>query len=101
MNKLCDQFQTYKLIHLIVDNYIIHTSQITQKAIDATKGKIQCHFLPSYCPQHNPIERLWRDLHARVTRNHTCKTIRTLMKKVAAFLDTVWAASLQILAVAA
>ena len=101
VNKLCDRFQTYKLIHLIVDNYSIHTSQITQKAIEAKKGKIQCHFLPPYCPQHNPIERLWRDLHARVTRNHTCKTIRTLMKNVAAFLDTVWAASQQTMAAAA
>jgi hypothetical protein len=49
---LCAQFQSYQLLHLIVNNYIIHTSQITQKAIAAKKGKVQCHFLPPYCPQH-------------------------------------------------
>ena len=95
VNKLTDQFQAYKIIHIIVDNYIIHKTKITQKAIDAKNGKVQRHFLPPYCPQHNPIERLWRDLHARITRNHTCKTIQALMKNVAEFLDTVWAFSQQ------
>jgi len=101
VDHLCDQLPAYKVIHLIVDNYIIHTSNITQKAIEAHKGKIQCHFLPPYCPQHNPIERLWRDLHARVTRNHTCKTMRALMNNVADFLDTVWVAFQQVVADAA
>ena len=101
VNKLTDHFQAYKRIHIIVDNYIIHNSKITQKAIEVKNGKIQCHFLPPYCPQHNPIERLWRDLHARVTRNHTCKTMPALMKNVAGFLDTVWAASYHALPAAA
>jgi transposase len=90
VEKLCAQFQSYQLLHLIVDNYIIHTSQITQKAIEAKQGKVQLHFLPPYCPQHNPIERLWRDLHANVTRNHRSKTINRLMTHVADFLDNVW-----------
>jgi transposase len=90
VEKLCARFQSYQLLHLIVDNYIIHTSQITQKAIEAGQGKVQLHFLPPYCPQHNPIERLWRDLHASVTRNHRSKTIDQLMTHVANFLDNVW-----------
>jgi transposase len=90
VEKLCAQFPSYQILHLIVDNYIIHTSQITQKAIAAKKGKVQCHFLPPYCPQHNPIERLWRDLHASVTRNHRSQTIEQLMTHVANFLDNVW-----------
>jgi transposase len=28
------------------------------------------HFLPPYCPDDNRIERLWKDLHDNVTRNH-------------------------------
>lgn len=88
--KLCEQFPHIKVIHLILDNYTIHTSKITQKAIQAKNGKIQLHFLPPYCPKYNKIERLWRDLHARVTRNHHCKTIQALMKNAADFLNTVW-----------
>lgn len=90
VDKLCEKFQHYKVIHLIVDNYIIHTSKITQKALDSKKGKVQLHFLPPYCPKHNKIERLWRDLHAQVTRNHHCKTIDKLMNNVARFLNNVW-----------
>lgn len=92
IDKLCDQFHAYKVIHLIVDNYITHTSKITQKAVESKKGKVQLHFLPPYCPKHNPIERLWRDLHARVTRNHQCKTIRKLMVNVIRFLNNPWTA---------
>lgn len=90
IHQLCDRFQNYRVIHLIVDNYIVHTSKITQKAIESKVGKVQLHFLPPYCPKHNPIERLWRDLHARVTRNHQCKTIRKLMAQVTRFLDNLW-----------
>ncbi len=93
VEKLCDHFQSYKVIHIVVDNYIIHDSKITQKAIQAKKGKVQLHFLPPYCPQHNPIERLWRDLHGQVTRNHCCKCLEALMENVARFLDTVWASA--------
>jgi len=101
IDTLCEHFQAYKVIHLVVDNFIIHSSKITQKAIEAKKGKVRCHFLPPYCPQHNPIERLWRDLHARVTRNHRCKTIDELMHQVAHFLDHVWAYDKEPLALAA
>jgi len=38
--------------------------------------------LPPYCPNDNRIERLWQDLHANVTRNHTCVNMDELMTKV-------------------
>lgn len=82
-------FQVYpnaKRIHLIVDNYIIHTSKITQKAVEALNGRIVLHFLPPYCPDANRIERLWKELHDNVTRNHRCKTIDELMQDVREFI---------------
>ena len=42
----------------------------------------QLHFLPPYSPDHNAIERVWREVHANVTRNHCCKTIEDLMRRV-------------------
>ena len=36
------------------------------------------HFLPPYCPDANRIERVWQDLHANVTRNHRCKSLKAL-----------------------
>jgi len=68
-------------IHVIVDNYSIHSSRQTELAL-AAMPRIVLHFLPPYSPQFNPIERVWLDLHANVTRNHRCTTIEALMANV-------------------
>ena len=69
-------------IHLILDNYIIHKSKKTERALAKHEGVFVLHFLPPYSPEHNRIERLWRDLHANVTRNHRHRTIAALMDRV-------------------
>lgn len=69
-------------IHLILDNYRIHSSLQTQAALARLDGRIVLHFLPPYCPDHNRIERVWRDLHDNVTRNHQCRTMKELMTEV-------------------
>jgi transposase len=75
-----------KRIHLILDNYRIHSSLQVQAALARLEGRIVLHFLPPYCPDHNRIERVWRDLHANVTRNHQCRTLKELMDEVAYWL---------------
>jgi transposase len=75
-----------KVIHVILDNYRIHDSKVTQAALAGHGGRIVLHFLPPYCPQENRIERLWEDLHANVTRNHTCRTMAALMADVRTYL---------------
>ena len=45
-------------IHLIVDNYGIHSAHMTRRALKALQGRIVLHFLPPYCPDANRIERL-------------------------------------------
>jgi transposase len=75
------------VIHVILDNYRIHTSQITQRALAAFGGRVELHFLPPYCPNENKIERLWQDLHAAVTRNHRCRTMSELMQHVYRYLQ--------------
>jgi transposase len=74
-----------RIIHVVCDNYIIHKSKKTLAAI-AKMRNIVMHFLPPYSPEHNPIERLWGELHANVTRNHKRKDIDALMGDVDAFL---------------
>ena len=73
-------------IHIILDNYKIHTSQRTKLTLQAIGDRVQLHFLPPYCPDHNRIERTWKDLHDNVTRNHTCRTMRELMYEVTQYL---------------
>ncbi len=86
---LCKLFHHYpeaKRIHVILDNYCIHDSQLVAWALLQAEGRIQLHPLPPYCPQHNPIERVWEDLHAEVTRNHTCGEMEDLMINVRVYL---------------
>jgi hypothetical protein len=72
LGKLYLRFSWPKAIHVILDNYCIHDSGMAAWALLEAKGRIKLHYLPPYCPKHNKIERLWQDLHANVTRNHTC-----------------------------
>ncbi len=78
-------YPTARVIHVIVDNYSIHDSRQTQLAL-ATMPRVRLHFLPPYSPKFNPIERVWLDLHAEVTRNHRCTSIDELMTEVERYL---------------
>jgi transposase len=73
-------------IHVVLDNFKIHSSKQVQAWMKQNGQRIRLHFLPPYCPDHNKIERKWRDLHAAVTRNHRCKTIEELMTEVERWL---------------
>lgn len=83
-----DDYPRARRIHIILDNYKIHSSQRTNLALTALGDRVQLHFLPPYCPDHNRIERTWKDLHDNVTRNHTCSSMRELMGEVTAYLVT-------------
>ena len=81
--ELAQHYTDAKVIHVILDNYSIHSTQQVALSLATAEGqRIQLHFLPPYCPDHNRIERLWRDLHSNVTRNHRCDTMPALMKEV-------------------
>jgi transposase len=79
---LQDVYPHAKRIHVILDNYRIHSSRQVQLALANMRDRMHLHFLPPYCPDDNRIERVWRDLHANVTRNHRCPTMGLLMKEV-------------------
>jgi transposase len=86
LDRLVEDYGGAVRIHVICDNYIIHSSRITARHVDDLDGKIVLHFLPPYCPDHNRIERVWQDLHANVTRNHRCRTMDELLANVRSFL---------------
>ena len=75
-----------KVIHVVLDNYRVHTSKISKAAVAELGGRVVLHFLPPYCPDDNKIERVWLDLHANVTRNHRCGDMQELMRNVVAYL---------------
>lgn len=85
LKHLSRTYRYAKRIHVIVDNYSIHSSRQTTLAL-AGLPRITLHFLPPYAPEFNPIERVWLDLHADVTRNHRCNSIDELMREVDDYL---------------
>jgi transposase len=87
LNHLSKTNPLAKVMHIVLDNYRIHDSKITQMALAGFDGRIQLHFLPPYCPNDNKIERVWQDLHANVTRNHSCPDMDTLMDNVRSYLQ--------------
>jgi transposase len=89
LRALTQAYPHARKIHLIVDNCSAHDSQATQAALHTEElSRIVLHFLPPYCPFDNRIERLWKQLHANVTRNHTCATMDQLVQRVDHFLTT-------------
>lgn len=84
--QLLKEYPQAKRIHVILDNFKIHHSQRTRLALASVGNRIRLHFLPPYCPDHNRIERVWKDLHDNVTRNHCCRNMSQLMSEVYAYL---------------
>jgi transposase len=75
-----------RAIHVILDNYKIHSSNVIGIALAHFARRVRLHFLPPYCPDYNRIERVWQDVHANVTRNHKCPGMTELMREVRYYL---------------
>jgi transposase len=86
LKKLTMVYARAKMIHVILDNYGIHSSNIIGIALAHFARRVRLHFLPPYCPDYNRIERVWQDLHAHVTRNHQCPGMTELMREVRYYL---------------
>ncbi len=85
--KLHETYPNARRIHVIIDNYSIHSTEQVKVSLKTEAGKrLRLVPLPPYCPDHNRIEREWQELHANVTRNHKCRTMDELMKKVRSYL---------------
>ena len=65
-------------IFLVLDNYKIHKAKAVERWLEQ-HPRFHVLWLPSYCPQANPIERAFGDVHDKCTRNHTRKWLRWLI----------------------
>jgi transposase len=61
--------QTTEHLFLIHDGARYHTSASTQAFLAAHRDRITAHPLPSYSPDYNPIEYLWKKTKQRATHN--------------------------------
>lgn len=72
-------------IGLVVDNYIIHSSKTTKAVLKKYADRLFLVPLPTYSPQLNVIERLWKHLRRRVTHNYLFESIDKLVEAVKQF----------------
>ena len=73
--------QKFTRLYVVCDNYRIHTAKAVVEWLSA-HPRFELVFLPSYCPQANPIERAFGDVHDKCTRNHKHTQIRDLVSDV-------------------
>jgi transposase len=74
--------QTTQHLFLIHDGARYHTSASTQAFLAAHSERITEHPLPSYSPDYNPIEYLWRKTKKRATHNKYFKEFATVTVSV-------------------
>ena len=56
-------------IHVFLDNARYHHAKLVKEWLARPSCRIKLHFLPTYCPHLNPIERLWGVMHKNITHN--------------------------------
>jgi transposase len=72
----------YRVIHVVCDNARTHkpeTARLVKEYLGRWGGRVVLHYLPTYAPACNPIERVWWRLHEAVTRNHRCASMEELL----------------------
>ena len=66
---------------VVVDNAKLHKAKKVQQWLTA-HPRFAVLYLPTYCPDANPLERAFGDVHDKCTRNHTRKRIWDLVEDV-------------------
>ena len=74
--------QTKQPVFLVQDGARYHTSKLTQQFFQDNRKLLTVAQLPSYSPDYNPIEFLWRALKRRTTHNIYFPEFDTLVDSV-------------------
>jgi transposase len=79
----------YRVVHVVCDNARTHKpegSRLVKEYLKQWGDRVAVHYLPSYAPECNPVERVWWRLHEAVTRNHRCTSMEELLELTFAWL---------------
>jgi len=83
--------QTTAHLFLMHDGARSHTSASTQAFLAAHSARLTAHPLPSYSPDDNPIEYLWKKTKQRATHNQyfkECAALTVSVEKALAYFAT-------------
>jgi DDE superfamily endonuclease len=77
---------THRRVVLLIDNAPWHAGEPVRQAL-ADCPHLELRRLPSYSPQLNPIERLWKVLRRRATHNRLFDTLADLRRSLRSSLS--------------
>jgi transposase len=89
--------QVAGLIVLIQDGARYHTSKATREFLEQNKERLTVYQLPSYSPDYNPIEYLWKKVKTHATHNRYFAEFVLLVKSVDQALKVLATQSTEIL----
>jgi putative transposase len=90
LEQLRQRLRRYRVIHVICDNARFHQGSKCKRLreyLERWGHRIVLHYLPTYAPETNPVERVWWHLHDEITRNHGCRSLEELSDLVLRWLE--------------
>ena len=85
-SKIKSQYPDSKEINIICDQAGYHTGDKIEKFLKEN-NKIKIHYLPTYSPNLNPIERLWKFMNEKVRNNHYFSSKKEFRSAILDFLQ--------------
>ncbi len=89
IDEICHRYRAMaegqRRVVLVLDNYGIHQSRQSRERLEREGSWLTVCWLPTYAPQLNPIEMLWKHLRRRVTHNHLYSSIEPLVEAIENF----------------
>lgn len=87
-HKLKIKYPDAPKIHMILDNGPYNTSAEVKE--EAKRLNIDLHYLPTYSPTLNPIERLWKIMNEEVRNNRFFSTAKEFRMSILDFFEKTW-----------
>ena len=79
---------TATAIHIVLDNATYNRANVVKEWLVLSGGKVLLHFLPSYAPNLNLIERLWRFFKEQTLWNIHYPTLAEFKAAIVRFFQT-------------
>lgn len=72
---------------VVLDNASAHTTPAVEAFVNEHAAQLELVFLPTYSPHLNHIERLWRLMRSKVTRNRFYESLNAVSQAAVAWLE--------------
>ncbi len=73
---------------MVLDNASAHTTPAIETFVLEHQWRMELVYLPTYSPHLNHIERLWRLMRSKVTRNRFYESLNAVAEAAVHWLDT-------------